>query len=257
MTLRNFIKKIPIIRRMYPSLMKRIYKNKKIRFQFFNINLVGNINEPMDKEIFLFNTYENNQIIFLLENINKFNPEYFLDIGANSGIYSLIISNKFKNIKIKSFEPVAETIKKFQNNLKLNNKLKNIRLYKYGLSNKNLNLLMKAQIRNNYIQSGGYGVVRVGENLDNLHVEKNLFKIGDNVIKLKNKKICIKIDTEGHENEVLQGLKKLLTRNKIFLQIEIFKENFKKINYILKKLKFRKTNSVTSDGKTDYYYVNY
>ena len=116
---------------------------------------------------------------------------------------------------------------------------------------------MKAQIRNNYIQSGGYGIVRVCENLDNLHVEKNLFKIGDNVIKLKNKRVCIKIDTEGHENEVLQGLRKLLTRNKIFLQIEIFKENFKKTNYFLKKLKFRKINSVTSDRKTDYYYINY
>lgn len=186
--LKNFIKKIPLIRRMYPSLMKVLYNNRKIKFKFFNINLEGNINEPMDKEIFLFNTYENNQINFLIKSIKKYNPDYFFDIGANSGIYSFIVNNSFKNIKIKSFEPVAKTIKKFQTNLKLNKKLKNIKLYKYGLSNKNSNLLMKAQIRNNYIQSGGFGVTKIGDNLNDLHTEKNLFKIGDNILKFKKKK---------------------------------------------------------------------
>ena len=45
--------------------MKRFYNNKIIRFKFFDIELEGNINEPMDKEIFLFNSYENFQIEFL------------------------------------------------------------------------------------------------------------------------------------------------------------------------------------------------
>jgi len=49
---KKIIKKIPIIKRLYPSLMKRFYNNKIIRFKFFDIELEGNINEPMDKEIF-------------------------------------------------------------------------------------------------------------------------------------------------------------------------------------------------------------
>ena len=47
---KKIIKKIPIIKRLYPSLMKRLYNNKIIRFKFFDIELEGNINEPMDTQ---------------------------------------------------------------------------------------------------------------------------------------------------------------------------------------------------------------
>ena len=95
------------------------------------------------------------------------------------------------------------------------------------------------------------------DNLKNLHVEKNIFKIGDETIKLKNKKICIKIDAEGHEYEVLQGLKNLLNYNEIFLQVEVFEKNFNKINKYLKSQKFKCINAISNDGKTDYYYKNF
>ena len=254
---KKIIKKIPIIKRLYPSLMKRFYNNKIIRFKFFDIELEGNINEPMDKEIFLFNSYENFQIEFLIKNLKKYNSDYFIDIGANSGIYSLIVRNKFQKIIIKSFEPVNKTIIKFRKNLKLNKKLKNIKIYKFGLSNKNSQLLMRAKTRDGYIQSSGYGVVKKEDNLKNLHIEKNIFKIGDKTIKLKNKKICIKIDAEGHEHEVLQGLKNLLNYNEIFLQVEVFEKNFNKINKYLKSQKFKCINAISNDGKTDYYYKNF
>ena len=251
------LKKIPIVKRIYPSLMKIFYKNKKIKFKFFGLNLKGNFSEPMDKEMFLFNNYENLQIEFLINNIKKYNLNYFIDIGANSGIYSLVVGNQFHKIKIKSFEPVKRTIIKFKKNLRLNKKLKNIKLYKFGLSNKNSKLLMKAKIRDGYIQSSGYGVVKKEDNLKNLHIENNIFKIGDSIIKLKNRDISIKIDAEGHEHEVLQGLKKLLNYNRIFLQIEIFDKNFYKVNKFLKKKKFKFLNSIHNDGKTDYYYKNF
>ena len=67
--------------------------------------------------------------------------------------------------------------------------------------------------------------------MKNLHLENNIFKIGDSIIKLKNKDISIKIDAEGHEYEVLQGLKKLISYNRIFLQIEIFDKNFKWVQW--------------------------
>ena len=254
---KKILKKIPIIKRVYPSLMKVFYKNKKIKFNFFNLKLEGNFSEPMDKEIFLFNNYENLQIEFLLNNIKKYDLKYFIDIGANSGIYSLIVKDKFHKIKIKSFEPVKKTMTKFKDNLKLNKKLKNIKLYEFGLSNKNTKLLMKAKIRDGYIQSSGYGVVKEENNLKNLHIENNIFKIGDSIIKLKNRDISIKIDAEGHEHEVLQGLNKLLNYNRIFLQIEIFDKNFNKINTYLEKKKFKFLNSFYNDGKTDYYYKNF
>ena len=254
---KKILKKIPLIKRVYPSIMKMFYKNKKIKFKFFGLKLEGNFSEPMNKEIFLFNNYENLQIEFLIKNIKKYDLKYFIDIGANSGIYSLIIGDKFNKIKVKSFEPVKKTITEFKNNLKLNNKLKNIKLYEFGLSNKNSQLLMKAKVRDDFIQSSGFGVVKTNDNLKNLYIEKNIFKVGDSIIKLKDKDISIKIDVEGHEYEVLQGLKKLINHNRIFLQIEIFNKNFNSTDKILKRQKFKLLDSIYNDGKTDYYYKNF
>tara|TARA_B100001093_G_scaffold376461_1_gene361617 strand:- start:1626 stop:2408 length:783 start_codon:yes stop_codon:yes gene_type:complete len=257
---KKILKKIPIIRRVYPSLVKKLFKlisKSEIKFNFFGINLIGDINEPMDKEIYLFNQYENKQIIFLIENIKKSNFEYFIDVGANSGVYSLIVNKEFKYIKIKSYEPIKKSIEKFIINKKMNQKLKNIRIYKYGLSDRNMHLLMKSQIRDKYVQTGGFGVVTKKDRINDFHTEKAVFKKGDDILKIKNKKVVLKIDTEGHEEFVLKGFKKFLKNNEIFLQIEIYNQHFNKVDKFLKKFKFLKINSFSSDGKIDYYYKNY
>jgi len=257
---KKYLKKIPLIKRLYPSVVKKIlnfFQKSKVYFSFYGLKIEGDINEPMDKEIFLFDDYENNQIEYLMNKMKKKKFDYLVDVGANSGIYSLIISKKYKNIKVISFEPVLLSINKFIKNLRLNSNLKNIKIYKFGLSDKNCSLLMKSQKKKNYIQTGGFGVVKKNENLKNLHTQKAIFKIGDEILKLKKKKIVLKIDTEGHEEFVIKGLNKLLANNQILLQIEIFDKNFSKIDNILNKKKFQKLKSISSDGKTDYYYINY
>ena len=49
--------KIPLVRRIYPSIVKKIFNIfniENINYKFYGLKLTGNINEPMDKEIFLF-----------------------------------------------------------------------------------------------------------------------------------------------------------------------------------------------------------
>lgn len=67
----------------------------------------------------------------------------------------------------------------------------------------------------------------------------------------------MKIDAEGHEKEVLEGLENNLDNNNILLQIEIFDKNFENINKILKVKNFNQINIIQSDGKKDYYFKNY
>ena len=53
--LRKFLKKIPLVRRIYPSIVKKIFNIfniENINYKFYGLKLTGNINEPMDKEIF-------------------------------------------------------------------------------------------------------------------------------------------------------------------------------------------------------------
>ena len=147
MVIKKLLKRIPIIKRIYPSIIKNIYNflnADEINYEYFGLKLKGSIKEPMDKEIFLFSAYEYLQIDYLLKLIKESKFDYFIDVGANSGLYSMVVAKNDWKIKIKSFEPIKKTILKFKENIQLNKNLNNIEIFEFGLSNKNSKLLMKA-----------------------------------------------------------------------------------------------------------------
>ena len=266
MKLLQLLVKIKIFKRIIPSFTKRFLKiiNKKIFIiKFKKIFLEININEPMDQLIFFHNNYEDQQINYLLNKIKQFKPNIFLDIGCNSGLYSLIVAKNFPKLKILSFEPVKETFLKFKKNIKLNKKIKNIKPYNFGLSSKNKDLIMRAKIREGYIQQGGAGIIRKNTRVNLGHLNNSLttlsanFKKGDDTMRFKNKIIACKIDVEGHEINVLKGMVKILKKNKLILQIEIFDSEYKKVNSFLKKNNYYLINKIYSDGKNDYYFKNF
>ena len=250
MKLRSFFRKIPILKRIYPSLIYRIFilfKKNFFIYKFNNINLLLHLNDPIDRSILLFDFYENEQIRYLNTIFKKNKINYFFDIGSNSGIYSLIIAKLYKKVNVFSFEPVKSTFLKLKKNTSLNSNLKNIKKYNYGLSNKNSKLKMKAKKKNGFIQSGGFGVVEQNDSVKNLHTEYALFKRGDSEFKFKQKSICLKIDVEGHELYVLGGLNHIFKNNKIFLQIEIFPEKYNKVSKKLRNFGFTKINQINAD----------
>lgn len=258
LTVNKYLTKIPILKKIYPSILSRllIILNKNIFIiQFKNIFLRINIQDPIDKIVFFKNAYDESQLKFLKKYINRYKTEIFIDIGSNIGIYSLIIGKNFRKIKILSFEPVQNTFDNLNYNIHLNRLTRNIRTFNFGLSNRSGTKKMIALKKNNYIQSGGYSFYIPKRILHkNEVIEYYKSKIGDSIIKFKNKNIIIKIDVEGFEKEVLYGLKKLLSQNKILIQIEIFKKNFYKINKILKNMKFRLINQIKNSN--DFYYIN-
>ena len=60
----------------------------------------------------------------------KINSEIFIDIGANIGFYSILLSGHFK--KIYSFEPNQRNFQVLRKNINTND-LKNIKIFNYGL----------------------------------------------------------------------------------------------------------------------------
>ena len=153
MKLRSIFRTIPILKRIYPSLFFKLSQllNKNIFLgKFKNVYLNLDIRDPIDRSILLFDFYENKQIKYLSKIFKENTINYFFDIGANSGVYSLVMSKQFPKTFILSFEPVKSTFKKLNKNLSLNPKLKNIKKYNYGLSNVNSKLKMKALFKKKF-----------------------------------------------------------------------------------------------------------
>ena len=252
---------LPILKRLYPSILTSFFilTNKNIfTIKFKNIFMKINILDPIDKEIFFKNAYEENQMKILMDNIKDSKNPIFLDIGANKGIYSLTLAKKFKGLKIYAYEPVLSTFKNFLYNIFLNKLTNRIKTFNFGLSDTAGVKKMVSIKRKNYIQSGGYSF-KINKSLqkDNI-IENYNTKIGDKILNFENKKLFIKIDVEGYELNVLKGIRYLLKRNKVFIQIEIFYKNFKKVNGFLKKNNFFFIKNVKDKNLAgDYYYKNF
>ena len=248
--------KIKIFKRIIQSLIKKIFylfKIKNIIIKKDNILLALNLKNPIDRQIFFRNNYEAEQIEYLRKLIKRFDIKTFIDIGAHMGIYSTLISKE--NIKVFAFEPYKENYDQLKLNKKLNN-LDNLNIYNCALSDKNKNIIMWVSDKE---KTGGMSIFDKNDeelkkyNPNNITKIKSKSLIGDNVLDIIEEYIAIKIDVERHEYKVLKGLIKLLKKNFVVIQIELFDERRRDITKYLQELNFSKFNSI----KKDSYFKNF
>ena len=259
----NIISKIPILNKLISSLGVRLLKilNKNRGYYKINgINMFLDFLDPIDREIIITKEYEIKEISTLTKLIDDNKTNYFIDVGANCGFYSLNISLKYKDLNILAFEPNIDAYQKFNKTLEGNiDKFQNIKIYNYGLSDKKSKLKMRSKIKHGYAQTGG-STIHHGEIYKDVSIYYADFEPGDEKLKFVNSSLAIKIDVEGHELSVLLGLKKILTNNKCILQIEIFNDNFEKTNNFLLNNNFKKISEIKSNINNiykNYFYSNY
>ncbi len=153
-----------------------------------------------------------------------------LDIGVYRGVYSLKLSQNFKQIH--AFEPNPLLFPYLNDNLK--KIIKNINLYNLALSDKSGETELKLPVRSNSIFKDNIEeLYQLGA--ASVHPEnefEKFKKIQVKVEKLDNILIenigFIKIDVEGHELEVIEGAKETIIKNKPVLLVEIEKRHSKK-----------------------------
>ena len=246
------------------SLKIRILKLLKKNRGYFSINKIKmflDYLDPIDRELIEYQKFEDKEINFLLKNIYENNINDFIDVGANCGYYSIMLATQNKNLKIKAFEPNEEAYYKFNKTLEINPQLANqIKLNNYGLSNYSKILEMTSLEKFGYLQTGGSIIINPNEKqFINSKLFKANFKKGDEEIKFRNRNVCIKIDVEGHEYQVLEGLENTLKKNKIFLQVEIVNQNFQKVNELLNSFGLQFLNKIIGRANWihNYYYKNF
>lgn len=156
--------------------------------------------------------YDPNNMYFLEEIFGKGKYKVFLDIGANIGIYSLIVAFKQESSQIIAIEPHPFTYKLLKENISVNKFKNRIKAYQVGLSN------IDGVI--NFTNEPGSTINKTV----NIQCKKNIKFIQINVI--TGDSFCekhsiipdvIRIDVEGHENQVIEGFHKTLSSIKIIL----------------------------------------
>lgn len=211
---------------------------KKIAILFFDI---------IDKY------YHQNKILNYLK-VNCEKLEIFFDIGSHKGTYTDLMLNNFRLEKIVMVEPQKNIYKYLKQKY---NRNKKVRIYNVAISDKKK--MQTLYINKHDLTSS---LTQIDKNNKYLNLKAKLFggTINDLIQKkymissyklldiIKNNKIrqidLLKIDTEGHELQVLKGAGSFLKKNVKYILIEIHNSdiflnyNAKKIHNYLKKNKF-------------------
>lgn len=162
--------------------------------------------------------YEPLQPYLLIELARIIKAEIFLDIGANIGVYSILMSSLDNVEKIYAFEPSPRTHEELQANVELNDENSKITISSAALSDSEKSVSFG--LVSDY--SGANSIVGTSIHNEQKFAEQITLESRtlDSIVNYRDRTICLKIDVEGHEAAVLSGARELLTGNRGLIQIE-------------------------------------
>jgi len=159
--------------------------------------------------------YEETETRYVMDQIKE--GQIVLDIGANIGYYTLIFANLVgKKGHVFAFEPEPDNFDVLKKNVETNN-YKNTTTENLAVSNKIGNIKLYLS-KSNVGQHKIFPSKMTSDDYVNVNVTTidEYFKLSD----LYDKISFIKIDVEGAEMSVLQGMDKLLEKNRLTLLME-------------------------------------
>ncbi len=173
-------------------------------YKIDGINYELNPFSSIDRKLIL--NREHDSIVKELIKINLTQGGVFLDIGTNFGYFSLFAA-KMSNVKVLSFEPSLRELMRLYHNIYLN-QFNNITVFPYGLANERK--ILPVYISGN-LNHGRNSVLLAPDITPATKVDCQFFPLDDLVSPsiLQNVKVC-KIDVEGFELSVLEGMKESL-----------------------------------------------
>jgi FkbM family methyltransferase len=143
-----------------------------------------------------------------------------IDVGANIGVYTLLLGRLPQIERVLAFEPVRRNFNQLCGSIFANGLDAKVDAYRVALSDRT----GEAPI---HIDPTSTGISRL--DLKDCRRDHAVFArretiataIFDQLVTLENRRIFLKIDVEGHADQVLGGMERLFASNEIFLQIEL------------------------------------
>ena len=252
--MRKILKKV-----IYLLKILKSYHKSYLRYIIFSLQKTNNL-KKIGNQYFIANFMFNSQLEIAkkkdstIENLKNFSSRdsIFIDIGANIGVVSLIISKYVE--RVYSFEPVLSSYKNLCENIELN-KTRNIIPLNIALSDRSsiieltnipfgeTNKVVKTHLVKSEICSDYNFINSYAFKLDDL---EKFFDISSS------KRVLIKIDTESHEIYILKGSKLFLEKEyPILICMEQNIRVKKELEYFMKEIKYTQINTGQINGFLD------
>jgi len=236
------LERLPVFKRLIPSWRKRMaaltwaggFKVVRSNGAAFLVNFRNYV----DRQIAFYGDYETAQHDYFLGEMERRGCDVFIDVGANIGLYSVLVARTSKPPRIVAFEPDPRNYDQFRANLLINGVTAKVETHRLAVSN-------RASVAFRMASASSTGESRV-DATDPTAVQLPAVKL-DEFLPLNNNTVFIKIDIEGHELDALTGMAGLLRVNRCFLQVECFAERLTQVTAFLTGAGFTGCHEIESD----------
>lgn len=200
----------------------------------------------IDNRLLAFAPYENEQIENALALIRRERVALFLDIGANFGLYSVLLAKRIGQLRVEAFEPVKRNHAQLTANIFANRLESRVTAHRFGLSNADAAMTI-------HIDPTSTGVSRVdlasAERKPSVFTQSEEIRLMrlDDVVKTHGETVFVKIDVEGHAPEVLSGMSAFLANNRCFLQVELSQAENDKARSLLQAAGYAEIQRIGAD----------
>lgn len=180
----------------------------------------------------IYNGFEETEIQFLKDTLKE--GDYFLDIGANIGLFSLFAAEKVgPSGKVIAFEPAPDTFQKLTENVQINN-FTNVELHNLGVSDQVAKIPF-------FVSQNGYDAWNSFGNLTNksqtIATEVEVKPLDDLLSTIDAAKIkLVKIDVEGWEKFVLFGGQHFFKTQQPIVMMEFTESTCFEVGYMVQEL---------------------
>jgi FkbM family methyltransferase len=172
----------------------------------------------------------------------------FLDIGANTGFYSILLTDRRLVPQALAFEPDPGTRELLQTNIDLNGLAGAMRVFRYALGDTRGEALLTQSTEINRGESW-IEHPEMPAGADTVRVPVRRF---DDEFEFRGKRLIIKIDVEGYEFHTLRGMERTLRENECYLQIELYSPHIERLKEMLTDFGYRYLDT----WDIDHYFTN-
>lgn len=226
------------LRRLYSDGLRRLgLRSHVILAQGLRFHV--DTEDLIDRSLAHFGMWEGGQIEDLAQACLRHRADCFLDIGANAGVYSLMLASRRIVPRIVAFEPDPGNFARLMANLEANGLQNAVEALPLALGHAAGDVTLMQSGDWNRGESWIAHPDKPPEEAPGVatHVVRQVRF--DDEFAMSGQMLVVKMDVEGSEFHALTGMRRTLAENRCYLQVELYSNRFEELKALFAGLGYR------------------